>query len=64
MFGLPRLNPMYHLIQMFRTPIYEGRIPDLEAVLLTRSRVFTIVTLIVGLESFLPERQMSLPYRI
>jgi len=41
-----RLNPMYHLIQMFRTPIYEGRFPDLEAVLLTGA--FSIVTLIVG----------------
>lgn len=23
-----RLNPMYHLIQLFRAPIYEGRVPE------------------------------------
>jgi ABC-type polysaccharide/polyol phosphate export permease len=43
---IARLNPMYHLIGLFRAPIYEGRIPDLNEILL--SAAIAIGMLLVG----------------
>ncbi len=40
------VNPMYHLINLFRTPIYEGRIPDLSEFLV--SGLWAITALIIG----------------
>ena len=40
------LNPMYHLIQIFRKPIYDGVIPS--ATLLGASLAFSAVTLVTG----------------
>ena len=40
------LNPMYHLIQVFRKPIYDGVIPS--ATLLAGSLVLSVATLVTG----------------
>jgi ABC-type polysaccharide/polyol phosphate export permease len=40
------LNPMYHLIQVFRKPIYEGVLPSPE--LLVVSVVFSVAVLVTG----------------
>ena len=40
------VNPMYHLINLFRTPIYEGRIPDLSEFLV--SGLWAITALTIG----------------
>ena len=40
------LNPMYHLVKLFRAPIYEGKLPDLQSLLM--GTVISLVTLIVG----------------
>ena len=31
---ITRLNPMYHLVRLFRMPIYEGRLPDFSEIML------------------------------
>jgi ABC-2 type transport system permease protein len=41
-----KLNPMYYLIQLFRAPIYEGRIPELQEFLLAGA--ISLVILILG----------------
>ena len=41
-----KLNPMYYLIQFFRAPIYEGRIPNMEEFLVTGA--ISLVTLVLG----------------
>lgn len=41
-----KLNPMYYLIQLFRAPIYEGRVPDLNEWLVAGA--ISVVTLVVG----------------
>lgn len=41
-----RLNPMYYLIKMFRTPIYEGTLPSLETVLIGAG--ISLLTLMIG----------------
>ncbi len=41
-----KLNPMYYLIQLFRTPIYEGRIPEFSEFLLAGG--ISIATVILG----------------
>ncbi len=41
-----KLNPMYYLIQLFRAPIYEGRVPALQEVLLAGG--ISISTFILG----------------
>jgi ABC-2 type transport system permease protein len=41
-----RFNPMYHMIRLFRAPIYEGRIPDLSELLIGAG--IATVTLIIG----------------
>ncbi len=43
---IARLNPMYHLVRLFRAPLYEGNIPQLSDVLLTG--LVSVVTLLVG----------------
>jgi len=40
------LNPMYHLVKLFRAPIYEGRLPDPQSLLM--GTVISLVTLIAG----------------
>ncbi len=40
------VNPMYHLINLFRAPIYEGRIPDLSEFLV--SGLWAITALAIG----------------
>ena len=42
---IARLNPMYHLIGLFRAPIYEGRIPDLNELLLSAGMAFGMLLL-------------------
>jgi ABC-2 type transport system permease protein len=41
-----RLNPMYHLVKLFRAPIYDGRIPTLSEFLISTG--IAVVTLIIG----------------
>jgi ABC-type polysaccharide/polyol phosphate export permease len=41
-----RLNPMYYLINLFRIPIYEGRVPTLTEIAIPA--VISIITLLVG----------------
>ena len=41
-----RFNPMYHLVKLFRAPIYDGRVPELSEILLAGS--ISLVTLLVG----------------
>ena len=40
------LNPMYHLIQVFRKPIYDGTLPSAELVVV--SLAFAVVVLVTG----------------
>lgn len=42
---IARINPMYHLLNLFRMPLLEGKIPDLDQVLITGgiSLVFAIL---------------------
>ncbi len=43
---LIKLNPMYHMINLFRKPIYYGQIPTAEELLLAGS--LSVITLVVG----------------
>ena len=43
---LVKLNPMFHIINLFRDPIYYGKVPELSDILLTGGIAF--VTLIIG----------------
>lgn len=45
-FWITRLNPMFYLIELFRMPIYYGKVPDLSLVLIAGG--ISIVTLFVG----------------
>ena len=49
-FWLPRLNPMYGLIRMFRMPIYDGRIPTWEEFWPTL--LFSLGVLVIGWLTF------------
>ena len=40
------LNPMYHLVRIFRAPIYEGKVPDLTEVLLAGG--VSLAVLLIG----------------
>jgi ABC-type polysaccharide/polyol phosphate export permease len=40
------LNPMYHLIQIFRMPIYEGKLPASSDLLI--SVIISLITLTTG----------------
>lgn len=55
------LNPMYHLIQLFRAPIYEGRIPDPKEILICF--LISFVTLILGWLIF-TKRADEFAYRV
>jgi ABC-type polysaccharide/polyol phosphate export permease len=50
MLWIVRLNPMYHLINLFREPIYAGKIPEIEEILLCA--VISLVALFVGWMAF------------
>jgi ABC-type polysaccharide/polyol phosphate export permease len=41
-----RLNPMYHLVELFRAPLYEGRVPSAAEFLISGS--IALVTLLIG----------------
>jgi ABC-type polysaccharide/polyol phosphate export permease len=41
-----QLNPMYYLINLFRAPIYDGRVPSLQEFLV--SGAIAVVTLLIG----------------
>jgi ABC-type polysaccharide/polyol phosphate export permease len=43
---LLHLNPMYYLITMFRTPIYEGTLPSGDIVLM--GAAISLLTLVIG----------------
>ena len=43
---LIRLNPMYHCVQMVRIPIYEGRLPSVENIIV--STAGAVLALIIG----------------
>ena len=45
-FWITRLNPMFYLIELFRMPIYYGKVPDLSLVMIAGG--ISIVTLFVG----------------
>lgn len=41
-----KLNPMYHFIQMFRLPVFEGVLPSLQTFVI--SAAFALITLFIG----------------
>jgi ABC-type polysaccharide/polyol phosphate export permease len=43
---IARLNPMYHLIRLFRMPLYEGRLPELSEMAV--AGLVSLITLLVG----------------
>ena len=45
-FWITRLNPMFYLVELFRMPIYYGKVPDLSLVMIAGG--ISIVTLFVG----------------
>ncbi len=45
-FWITRLNPMFYLIELFRMPIYYGKVPDLSLVMIAGG--ISIVTLFAG----------------
>ena len=45
-FWMFSLNPMYYLVKLFRMPIYEGKIPDAQTLLV--GAALSLITLIVG----------------
>lgn len=58
---LVRLNPMYYLINYFRGPIYDGRLPRLEETLLVGG--ISLFTLMLGWWAF-SRRADELAYRV
>lgn len=56
-----RLNPMYYLINIFRAPLYESRIPDPEE-LLTATGI-AVLTLLIGW-AFFAYRAEDFTYRV
>jgi ABC-type polysaccharide/polyol phosphate export permease len=56
-----RLNPMYHLIQLFRAPVYEGRVPSPAEFLVCAA--IALITLLVGWLVF-TENADEFAYRI
>lgn len=55
------LNPMYHLVEVFRAPFYAGWLPGWKTVLV--STIAAIVSMLFGW-SFFARRADGLPYRI
>jgi ABC-2 type transport system permease protein len=45
-FWMLHLNPMYYMIQMFRAPIYEGRLPSAD--IFIPGALIALVTLVIG----------------
>jgi ABC-type polysaccharide/polyol phosphate export permease len=45
-FWMFSLNPMYYLVKLFRMPIYEGKIPDAQTLLV--GAAVSLITLFVG----------------
>ncbi len=58
---LMTLNPMYHLLDIFRTPIYDGLLPDANSVAI--AGVFALTTLLLGWYVFTSNAR-ELPYRV
>jgi ABC-type polysaccharide/polyol phosphate export permease len=56
-----RLNPMYYLIELFRTPIFYGEVPDLSLLLI--SGAIAIFTLFVGW-MFFTQKSDEFAYRV
>lgn len=56
-----RLNPMYYLIELFRMPIYYGRVPELSLVLISGG--IALFTLFVGW-MFFTSRSDEFAYRV
>jgi len=54
-------NPMYHLVGLFRAPLYYGEIPSLQEMLI--SGLIAVVTLIIGWFVF-TRRSDEFAYRI
>jgi ABC-2 type transport system permease protein len=45
-YWLFNLNPMYHLVKIFRMPLYDGLLPDWKTLLV--GTVVSLVTLVIG----------------
>jgi len=58
---LYHLNPMYHLVKLFRMPIYDGRIPTLEEIL--PAAIMSVVVLVIGW-LFFTSKSDEFAYRI
>ena len=58
---IARLNPMYHLINLFRALVYEGVLPDASQVLVTG--IIALVTVLLGW-LFFTSRADELAYRL
>jgi ABC-type polysaccharide/polyol phosphate export permease len=60
-YWITRLNPMYHLVRMFRMPIYEGRIPEISEIILVVA--LSLVMLVVSW-FFFTKKADEFAYRI
>jgi ABC-2 type transport system permease protein len=60
-FWIVRLNPMYYLIELFRMPIYYGKVPDLNLVLISAG--IALFTLFAGW-MFFTSRSDEFAYRV
>ena len=58
---LLELNPMYHLLQVFRTPIYDGVLPEARSIAIAGTLALT--TLLLGWYVFTSNAR-ELPYRV
>lgn len=58
---LVKLNPMYHLINLFRAPIYAGNIPSIQEIAISAG--VAIITLIIGWW-FFSKRADEFAYRV
>jgi ABC-2 type transport system permease protein len=58
---ITRLNPMFYLIELFRMPIYYGRVPDLSLMLISGG--IAIITLFVGW-MFFTSKSDEFAYRV
>ncbi|RPI20472.1 MAG: ABC transporter permease [Chloroflexota bacterium] len=56
-----RLNPMFHLIQLFRAPIYDGRVPEISEFLLSGG--IAVGTLVIGW-IFFTKKADEIAYRL
>ncbi len=58
---LMSFNPMYHLLELFRTPIYLGLLPDLNTIIV--SSISAMISLFLGWSVF-TQKANEFPYRI